>query len=201
MKHIRNIVKTLKDGWQTGMTPKDVCADAFQKEVARRHLESYQEPPATFRTSYMLKQFDRANWAGVDPALMLIYAKVVKNMEDLLIPVYCHTAYRSPELQQQLQASGYSQLRVGPHQVGAAIDIVHAHMHWNAPKEVWDYLGVAYKEAARSVGVKIEWGGDWSFYDPAHCQLADWRTRTLEPQTKVLNLTPKGAWQYAKNTS
>ena len=55
------------------------------------------------------------------------------------------------------------------------MDIVHASRAWNLTKKEWDVLGSIGKEIARKRNLKMEWGGDWKFYDPAHWQIKDWR--------------------------
>lgn len=56
-----------------------------------------------------------------------------------------------------------------------AVDIVHASRAWNLTKKEWDVLGSIGKEIARKRNLKMEWGGDWKFYDPAHWQIKNWR--------------------------
>jgi peptidoglycan L-alanyl-D-glutamate endopeptidase CwlK len=80
---------------------------------------------------------------------------------------------RTLERQRQLLAQGRSQTLNSRHLTGHAVDI--------APLEngqpVWDWpaynrLAEVIKQAARDVGVTVEWGGDWtSFRDGPHWQL------------------------------
>jgi peptidoglycan LD-endopeptidase CwlK len=107
---------------------------------------------------------------GVHPDLV----KVVKHaisVTDLDFVVL--EGRRTLERQRQLVAQGRSRTLKSRHLTGHAVDI--------APLEngqpVWDWpaygrLSEIMKQAAREVGVPIEWGGDWtSFRDGPHWQL------------------------------
>jgi hypothetical protein len=56
-----------------------------------------------------------------------------------------------------------------------AVDIISATKAWDLSKKQWDVIGCIGKEIARKRNLKIDWGGDWDFWDPAHWQIADWR--------------------------
>lgn len=82
---------------------------------------------------------------------------------------------RSIERQQALVKSGASQTMRGRHLSGHAVDlgaIVDGQVRWDWP--LYDKIAVAVKEAARQLGVPIEWGGDWKMRDGPHFQLT-WR--------------------------
>lgn len=159
-------------------------------------LHKYKEPLHTQRSNYMLKLHERADWAGVDSELKdftRIFFTALRRNE---VPVYVHTAYRTPELQAKLHHKGLSTVSSGPHQRGAAVDIVHAHFHWNCSKEFWDYMGALGKQIIQQNRFDIEWGGDWSFYDPAHWQLKDWRKHEIvDPHFPTVRRSP-----FSKNT-
>jgi len=54
-----------------------------------------------------------------------------------------------------------------------AMDCVPHPLNWQ-DKASFDKMGAVMKEAAKTVGVKIKWGGDWpDFYDGPHVELAD----------------------------
>lgn len=79
---------------------------------------------------------------------------------------------RSIERQQALVKSGASQTMRGRHLSGHAVDlgaIVDGQVRWDWP--LYDKIAVAVKEAARQLGVPIEWGGDWKMRDGPHFQL------------------------------
>lgn len=82
---------------------------------------------------------------------------------------------RSIERQQSLVKAGASQTMRGRHLSGHAVDlgaIVDGQVRWDWP--LYDKIAIAMKEAARRLGVPIEWGGDWKMRDGPHFQLT-WR--------------------------
>ena len=80
---------------------------------------------------------------------------------------------RSIERQKELVKAGASQTMRSRHLTGHAVDlgaIVDGQVRWDWP--LYDKIAVAVKEAARQLGVPIEWGGDFrSFKDGPHFQL------------------------------
>lgn len=82
---------------------------------------------------------------------------------------------RSAEEQNELYKSGASQLdgfvRQSKHQGGKAVDIAvydeNGSITWKY--EYFEAVSVAFKQAAKELGVSIRWGGDWtSFVDAPH---------------------------------
>jgi len=80
---------------------------------------------------------------------------------------------RTLEKQKQLVASGASKTLNSRHLDGHAIDIapfVGGEVRWDWP--LYKQLAIIVKQAAKDVGVSIEWGGDWiRFRDGPHWQL------------------------------
>jgi hypothetical protein len=192
-----NFCKRLKGFLST--TPQEIYArgkHAISKETLpyqfKKHedkLEQLRVSDDVFTSSYALRAHGRANWIGCDPRLMVFYSRLYDRMRAMGFPIYCHTAYRSPQLQAKLKADGYSNVTSGAHQRGAAVDIVHLNYHWNAPTEFFELLGVTGMRVASSEGIPMRWGGDWDgdgisvlrdaderFWDPAHFELKDWRS-------------------------
>nr|WP_245369132.1 M15 family metallopeptidase [Agrobacterium tumefaciens] len=91
--------------------------------------------------------------------------------------MFAHCVYRDDVEQQRLYVKGLSKAKPGQsaHNYGLAVDIVHGTKAWDLTRKQWDLIGHIGKEVAASLGIKVEWGGDWSFYDPAHWELANWR--------------------------
>ncbi|QCS37219.1 hypothetical protein [Tortoise microvirus 70] len=56
-----------------------------------------------------------------------------------------------------------------------AVDIVHFGRYWDLSPKEWAVVGLIGKEVARRRNIKIVWGGDWRFWDPAHWELKDWK--------------------------
>jgi hypothetical protein len=121
----------------------------------------------------------KADWVLTDTQLLEFTRKLFLAMRSLHVGVYVHTAHRTDALQERLAQTGYSQIsRAGPHQRGAAVDIVHHAYHWQAPKQFWDLIGKIGEDLIRANSYKIEWGGRFrTLYDPAHWQLKDWAGR------------------------
>lgn len=180
-------------------TPSSVIARSrqYEAQMFKPHpvLGKYQEVGSYFTSAHKFRLDERADWTGVPPELQQLAYKIQSRLRRMHIPVYVHSCYRSPSLQQMLVDAGHSKVLSGAHQRSAAVDIVHNHFHWNCDKEFWDLLGrVAFEEAekltmkgppyddpkrAKRTKMKINWGGNWSFYDPAHIELADWKDRPI----------------------
>ena len=84
---------------------------------------------------------------------------------------------RTVERQRQLVAKGASQTMNSRHITGHAVDLaatVDGEVRWDWP--LYHRLATAMKEAARQLGIRMVWGGDWrSFKDGPHFQLP-WQT-------------------------
>lgn len=82
---------------------------------------------------------------------------------------------RTVERQKELFATGKTQTMKSKHLVGRAVDLVampNGRVSWE-----WKYyihIATAMKQAAKELGVDIEWGGDWTtIKDGVHFQLKD----------------------------
>jgi hypothetical protein len=122
----------------------------------------------------------RADWTNVDQRLRNLFAAVVQTCAERGLPLYVHTAYRTPEVQAQKLAAGLSQLAEGPHQRGVAVDLVHSGKGWDLTRDQWKFIHWIVKEVHEShkgAGIQLRWGGDFkTLYDPAHYELHPWRT-------------------------
>jgi peptidoglycan L-alanyl-D-glutamate endopeptidase CwlK len=80
---------------------------------------------------------------------------------------------RTIERQKQLVKAGASRTMKSRHLTGHAVDLaplLDGKVAWDWP--LYRQLAPAVKQAAKELGVKIEWGGDWvSFKDGPHWQL------------------------------
>lgn len=123
-----------------------------------------------------LRLHTRANYYGSHPIIKGFAGDLCEVLRKKHIPMYVHTAYRSPALQKQLKQSGNSTLTSGAHQRGAAVDIVHSLYHWRLSEKMWSYIGHIGQEIIKQRGYPIRWGGNFkSLYDPAHWELIAWR--------------------------
>jgi peptidoglycan L-alanyl-D-glutamate endopeptidase CwlK len=119
------------------------------------------------------------NLARVHPDLV----KIVRRAAELTaVPFIITEGVRTLERQKQLMRAGASQTLRSRHIPGGKLNVSHAVdlaakvggvIRWDWP--LYERLAVAMKQAARDVGVPLEWGGDWrSFKDGPHFQLP-WR--------------------------
>lgn len=80
---------------------------------------------------------------------------------------------RTKERQKQLFDQGATRTMNSMHIVGRAVDLaalLDGEVRWDWP--LYKKLADLMKQAAKDVGVSIEWGGDWvSFKDGPHFQL------------------------------
>lgn len=130
------------------------------------------------------EQQGRANREGVyrhpqtgEAPILLFEQAYVRECRRRGIPVFAHCVVRTNEEQQALYMAGKSNARAGkgPHPYGMAADIIHGTLAWKLDRKSWEILGHIGNEVAQRLGIEIEWGGDWSFYDPAHWELKNWR--------------------------
>lgn len=130
------------------------------------------------KTQLYAEQQLRAVRTGAHPSVILFERKFVTRMAAKHgIPLFAHNMVRTPEEQTALFVRGVTKARGGesPHNYGLAVDIVHSRRAWDISPEGWKMLGHIGKEVAASLGIKVVWGGDWNFYDPAHWELANWK--------------------------
>lgn len=135
--------------------------------------------PACESTGYKNKQI--YDWEGVHPDIIEFTQRMIKELKRRGIPFYAFELMRTPERQERLKKQGRS--KAGPwrsaHQYGCAVDLISYTKLWDITPAQWLLIGTIGKEIARKMGIKIIWGGDWKFYDPAHWQLADWKEYKL----------------------
>lgn len=137
----------------------------------------------TFSPTYSDQQ-RRADRTGAREELLEFERKLIKRAFKLGIPLFAHCVVRGATTQDRLYRQGFSKAKAGhsPHNYGCAVDLVHGTKAWALTQKQWLILGHLGHEVARQIGVKIAWGGDWKEpgqllgWDPAHWELADWRT-------------------------
>lgn len=114
---------------------------------------------------------------GAHQDIVAFYNRFNRELRKRGYPFYAFEFVRSHERQRKLYEKGVTKARPGksPHNHGMAVDIVHYGRYWDLTKKEWDFIGAIGKEVARKMNLRITWGGDWSFWDPAHWELTDWR--------------------------
>lgn len=120
--------------------------------------------------TFRLSARSRSNLIGVHVDLILIVGHAITITE---VDFTVTEGLRTPERQQKLVRSGASQTMNSRHLSGHAVDLaayVDGAIRWDWP--LYPRIADAMKLAATSIGVPIEWGGDWTaFKDGPHFQL------------------------------
>jgi len=124
---------------------------------------------------YALGPRSKARLKGVHPDLVKLVERAI-NLTTVDFTVL--EGVRDPLRQMKLVEAGASQTMNSRHIPGAdgfakAVDLgawVDDQIDWSWP--LYHKIAAAMKEAAKQVGVPIEWGGDWrTFKDGPHFQL------------------------------
>lgn len=107
---------------------------------------------------------------GVHPDLVKVIRRAIQiSKQDFKVL----EGVRSVARQRELVKKGASRTMRSRHIHGFAVDIapfVAGQVRWDWP--LYHTLAATVKQAAKDVGVQIEWGGDWkSFKDGPHWQL------------------------------
>lgn len=115
---------------------------------------------------------------GVNPALVKV---VMRAAEISSLDFSVIEGLRTVERQKELVAAGASKTMKSRHITGHAVDLapcVNGEIRWDWP--LYKQLAPIIKQAAKDVGVTIEWGGDWlgGFKDGPHFQLS-WKAYPL----------------------
>ena len=128
---------------------------------------------------YSFSQRSLDNLKNADKRLVDICNELIKITDFTVIE-----SYRSTERQQELFKKGFSKIdgvkKKGKHNYfpSLAIDIIpfkKGHNPFDGSKEsdlMFNELAKQFKEVARQLNIKIQWGGDWvSFSDKPHFEL------------------------------
>ena len=120
--------------------------------------------------AFKLTKDSLSKLSGVHPDLVKLVNRAI---EITPIDFRVLEGLRTKERQAQLKAEGKSKTLKSRHLTGHAVDIapiVNGEVSWD-----WDDyypLAKAVKQAAKELGIRIEWGGDWtSFKDGPHWQI------------------------------
>ena len=120
--------------------------------------------------TYSLSARSRERLRGVNPDLVRVVERAI-TITTVDFTVLEGT--RTLERQKQLVSKGASKTMNSRHLTGHAVDlapVIDGQVSWDWP--LYYKLEKAVKQAAKELGVAIEWGGDWkSFKDGPHWQL------------------------------
>lgn len=180
MQDIKAVIQRLVRRYKRRAEPKTV---RLVEEPIIKLPDSYQaaalslSDPAAFRRYDVVNRMVFPSDVMTHPSIIEFAKAFQKELKKRNIPFYVFELYRSPQRQERLASSGVSKATGGnsPHQYGCAVDMVSATDFWALNRRQWSVIGAIGKEVARRKKIKIEWGGDWEFYDPAHWQLEGWR--------------------------
>lgn len=107
---------------------------------------------------------------GVHPDLVKVVRRAIQITK---VDFKVLEGVRSIARQRELVKKGASKTMKSRHIHGFAVDIapfVDGHVRWDWP--LYFVLASTIKQAAKDVGVTVEWGGDWkTFKDGPHWQL------------------------------
>lgn len=160
------------------MTTTTAAIPEVPKDLAGG-LRALVDRPRLLRPEWQDQQ-SLAERKGAHPRLREFERLFVKRMANKHgVPLYAHNMVRTAEEQTALYVRGVTRASAGlsPHNHGLAVDIVHSVHHWDVHRHSWLMLGHIGKELAGQLGLKVVWGGDWAgLWDPAHWELADWRS-------------------------
>lgn len=177
-------------GYTTGEAagpPPTFPLDVKEPDSYAAALGALQNGTFFTNVKFQAQQF-RADWTGAHPDLVEFHKAFQARMRRLGVPMFAVEVLRTPERQNELQADGFSRAKAGqsPHQFGLAMDYVHSLKAWNISKAEWAIIGHIGKEVAQQRGLKMKWGGDFTvldehgepvpFWDPAHWEVAFWKT-------------------------
>jgi hypothetical protein len=120
--------------------------------------------------TFVLSDVSKRRLVGVHPDLVRVVEQAIKlTTQDFRVI----EGLRTKERQRYLVDKGASKTMNSRHITGHAVDlapIINGAVSWD-----WKYfypIAEAMKQAARIVGVPVEWGGDWEkFRDGPHWQL------------------------------
>lgn len=145
------------------------------------------DQPYLARPEYFDQQ-QRAVTDGAHPAIIEFARVFVRRMARKHgVPLFAHNMVRTAEQQTELFVRGVSLSKAGqsPHNYGCAVDIVHCIKAWDLELPSWTMLHHIGMEVAHGLGIKLVCGYDWDgdgdltdqkLFDPAHWQLADWKS-------------------------
>ena len=129
--------------------------------------------------STKLSERDIKRLEGVDGTLV----QVVKRASEISSYSFMVVeGMRTLETQKKYVAQGKSQTLKSRHLIGQAVDLAPVEagtIDWNNSKGQFDAVAEAMKQAAKELGVKITWGGDWKFVDKPHFQIEKWEVELM----------------------
>lgn len=179
--------------------PPPLVADPFEVKPPPRETGYSQALAGMVDTEFIKtvrygEQQYRADALGAHPVIVEFSTLLVRRMRALGVPMFPHCIWRSEAEQERLFKTGFSKVLYpeSAHNRGCAVDVVHSLKAWDLTDSQWQIVGHVGRELAASKGWKLVWGGDdpgiydefdW---DPAHWELANWRSHAkVRPEPPV----------------
>lgn len=194
-------LRTPQDIWAAALQSPPVGAHSSDRFFGLpENLPDWNIPqrlaaPRYWLGSAYLRHGEKADWQSVDYRLQAWAALFVEIARRKDIPLFVHSAFRTKAEQDALVERGVSRARwpLSAHNIGEAVDIVHGEYAWSLTNDEWKLLGIIGREAERRINARLKaanrlilnWGGDEGpgdtfRWDPAHWEIADFRTRRRE---------------------
>lgn len=148
--------------------------------------------------TFRLSQRSKDRLQGVHPDLVAVMELAIKRTP---VDFTVLEGLRTEERQRKLYASGASKTLNSRHLTGHAVDVApyaDGEISWHWPH--YYPLAATIKDCAYEIGVKIEWGGDWtSLRDGPHWQLpwSEYGKTDMQPRHKAAQQPPKPDWAPA----
>lgn len=119
--------------------------------------------------TYELGLRSRQNLSGVHPDLVAVVERAIQiTKQDFMVI----EGVRNIDRQRQLVKAGASKTLNSRHITGHAVDLCPYPVDWNDLGK-FKAISEAVLEAAKELGIDVEWGGDWKkFFDGPHYQLS-----------------------------
>lgn len=115
------------------------------------------------------RSLERLEGVHCDLVKVMMHAITISDLDFTVLE-----GMRSLAQQKKYVASGASKTLKSRHLTGHAVDIapfIDGKIRWDWP--LYHRLAKVVKQAAKEVGVEVEWGGDWrTFKDGPHWQLS-----------------------------
>ena len=118
---------------------------------------------------YSLGPRSQARLKGAHPDLVKVVERAIKITT---VDFAVLEGLRTLERQKVLKEAGASQTLNSRHLTGHAVDLgawVDNEVRWDWP--LYAKINAAMQEAAKQLGIPVEWGGNWKMRDGPHWQL------------------------------
>lgn len=125
------------------------------------------------QSKWQLSQRSINRLKGVNANLVKVVKRAIEISEYDFMVV---EGLRTIETQKEYVKKGVSKTMNSYHLTGHAVDLApleNGAIDWNNTKGQFDSVSKAMKQAAKELGIQVEWGGDWkSFVDKPHYQVS-----------------------------